>query len=510
MARIVDPDQLNLNVEVSFDYSDPNNRLIELHVGAGNLTQEGVTLQALYSACKEFWQTDADLIKIPFPFEAITEVKFDLFNNWDFSADALKDPGDKTKELIRDGGWSKMDAGVAQEQYFGFVTLGLMDDSDSDLAYFIQEEAGSVSSVIYTGPVNEPVKIYGDESHGSVDYRSMFQSFLREQAKTYASATLADQNVFNIDYTVYKLPLANAPDPKVDATDNQIETLPVYENMTISYLRGQGFTDWVSEAAYSIDDVVKDTTLGVPRWYRALTNHSGVATAPNLDTTNWETYLGERQIRPDLWYPYNIIVDGDGQLAEYIYEFTQYKNRQGVDINDDAYTEAYGSVVGQIAPQFLRFLGDTLITGTGVFIENFAADDTNRIEFTDTIGAIRTYLFVAAGRINFNDHLQADANAKYWMFFTDGFGTDSAIIVEDAEGNPITGSIGGVGFKNWSFDYDGNDQGGRTPATDAPVTVVGIGLDRAQYVVVEGTIGREVGQTFTLVAALERNYISGS
>lgn len=506
MARIVDPDGLNLNTEVSFDTTS---RLIELHVGVGNLTQEGVTLQALYSACKEFWQTDADLIKIPFPFEAITEVKFDIINGWDFNPDDLKADGDKTNQLIRDGGWSKMGAGgVPKEQYFGFVTLGLMSDPLSDQAYFIQETAGAVSDTIYLGQVNEPVKIYGDIDHGNIDYRSVFEAFLREQATTYAKATLADQNVFSIDYSVYKLPLANAPDPKVVASDNDIETLPRYAGMKISYLRGNGFIDWVSEGNYAIDDVVRDTTVAPARWFRSLTAHSGVVTAPSADATNWEAYLGERQIG-DNWYAYNIVVDADSQLAEYVYEFTQYKNRQGVDINDDMYTEGFGSVVGQIAPQLLSFLGDTLITGSGVFVENFDTSDTNRIEFSDADGTRRLYPFVAAGRINFNDNLQADTAAKYWMFFADGFGTTSAILVNDADGVPIAGDILGAAFKNFSFDYDGNTQGGRLAGTDASVVVVGLGLDRAQYVSVEGTISREVGLVFTLVSALERNYISG-
>jgi len=53
---------------------------------------------------------------------------------------------------------------------------------------------------------------------------------------------------------------------------------------------------------------------------------------------------------------------------------------------------------------------------------------------------------------------------------------------------------------------DGNDQGGRTAGTDADVTIVAIGLDSAQYVLTSGTITRATGQSFSLVAALERNY----
>ena len=58
----------------------------------------------------------------------------------------------------------------------------------------------------------------------------------------------------------------------------------------------------------------------------------------------------------------------------------------------------------------------------------------------------------------------------------------------------------------FDFDYDGNTQGGRTPSTDAAVTVVAIGEDDAQYVVAEAVITRASGQNIALVAPQERNY----
>lgn len=503
MARIIDPDQLNLDVEVSFDTTS---RIIELHVDTGNLTQEGVTLQALYSACKEFWQEDDGLIKLPFPFEAITEVKFDLFNGWDFAEDELKDDGDRTRDLIREGGWSKIDDdGNPQEQYFGFVTLGEFHDPAVDIAYYQRQDGGTVDYTVYPGPVNEPVKIFGDMEHGELDYRSYFMTFLREQGKTYGVASLDEQGVTNIDYTVYRLPLTNAFDPVIDATDNEIETELPYTNMSISYITGQLFETWVSGDSYVEDDVVLDSSND--RWYRATAATSGT-TNPS-DSADWEPYIGERQIGDD-YYPFNVIIDGQDAVAERIYEFTQHANRQETDINDDEFTDAYGEVIGQTAPQLLEFLGETLITGEGVFIDDFNSGDTNRIEFNDSTEETRTFPFVAAGNINFNDNLQNDPNAKYWMFFEDDYGTDDAIIVNDADGSPITGDVSGNASVSFDFDYDNNTQGGRTAGTDANVIVVGIGLNTAQFVSVDGTISRNVGLVFTLVSALERNYISGS
>jgi hypothetical protein len=82
----------------------------------------------------------------------------------------------------------------------------------------------------------------------------------------------------------------------------------------------------------------------------------------------------------------------------------------------------------------------------------------------------------------------------------------SAVLVHDNSSTDIAGNISGSTTIPFDYDYDGNLQGGRTPATDADVTIVAIGLNSAQYVVATGTITRATGLDFSLVAPLERNY----
>ncbi|MDP2325861.1 MAG: hypothetical protein Q8N51_17800, partial [Gammaproteobacteria bacterium] len=60
----------------------------------------------------------------------------------------------------------------------------------------------------------------------------------------------------------------------------------------------------------------------------------------------------------------------------------------------------------------------------------------------------------------------------------------------------------------FSFDYDNNEQGGRTKATNAAVVLVAAGLETAQVAVASGlTITRATGLSFSVTAAAERNYI---
>lgn len=74
-------------------------------------------------------------------------------------------------------------------------------------------------------------------------------------------------------------------------------------------------------------------------------------------------------------------------------------------------------------------------------------------------------------------------------------------------GAAISGDINALSV-NFDFDYDNNEQGGRTKATNAAVVLVAAGLETAQVAVASGlTISRATGLSFSVTAATERNYI---
>ena len=81
MAKIIDPDQLNQGTEVDFI---TGSKLIRLNY-AGNLTNDGVSWQALYSFVKEEWKNDDNLVRFPFPVLSITTEQFELINGWNLS-----------------------------------------------------------------------------------------------------------------------------------------------------------------------------------------------------------------------------------------------------------------------------------------------------------------------------------------------------------------------------------------------------------------------------------------
>ena len=455
MALIKDPDQLNQDTEVTIDTSAKTIKLSE----AGNLTTDGVTLQCLYSFLKEEWKADNTLIPFPFPMTAITPEQFEFAEGWVPADDA-------TRKLIRTGGWRELDTSAnLNAEYMCVITLGNIETDHT--AYYAFESDSSRTSFTYSGPVNEAIQTYGDVDNGDFDKRTeVLTVFIREQGYTYDSTTTTDIGVGELSYKVERFPLSESVDLNISASDTDIENNTPYTGMSIEFFN------------------------------TAQTKTIGSST-----------------------YDFGVIVSCNGGTTQQIYEFLQYQLRQDSSINSGTDT-----VNGLLADAMAQFVGDRLDTlavsnpagdGAGVFLANFDSNYTNSIRLIDNTETYRTYPFVAAGQLDFNANLQNDSGAIYRMFFADPdgtadsgdeYGTSGAVTVEDNDGNPIEGNVGGAESVSFDFDYDNNTQGGRTAGTDAEVVVVAIGLDTAQFVSATATINRSTGINISLVSALERNY----
>jgi hypothetical protein len=538
MALITDPDLLNDGTEVVIDPALKTVQLLE----AGNLSEDGATLKAVYSFLKEEWRTNGELIRYDFPMTPITDEQMQIGvssrnNGWNWE-DVT------TRELLRTGGWQEISlAGVVLAEYAGIVTLGNLEDPTQ--VYYQQQSAGASADFVLTGPVNQAVKTYED---GGFDYRSFMKVLAREQGDIYGSSDLAAIGVTTMTYQVYRFPLATTPDIKIVAddididanTDNEADVEP-YDGMSITYY-----------------DTPQARNIG------------GIA------------------------YNFGIIIDGNSATAEQIYEFVQWSLRLSVDI--DAGSE---TVIGKTADELLQFVGDNLITrnatnpaggGIGVYIDNFQIADINRISFRDNTGTTRQFPFTATLTLSNSPTLTNDAASIYAVFYTNDdagdntgrdFNTSNAIIPRTSDSFETVSrertsnvatlevalahgfsvgqkveilDVGGDGYNGehtvlstptattftyasteaneantadaggtvWklmagpisaqaeiqlSYDYDTNDQRGAASAgEDAPITVVAIGLSGAQSVLATGTIARSNANVVALVAPIERNY----
>lgn len=475
MTMIVDPDLLadsaadDNSEEVFIDTTAKTIKLVVV----GNLSTDGVTLKALYSFLKEEWRNDPNtknLAAFDFPMVPITDEAFEFVSGWNFL-------NDTARNLIRSAGWTvRNTSGNVTAMYAGIMGLGSIEPGDQ--LYYQQASGGAATNVVLTGQINQAVQILRDDDGDGVyaegsdyDRRAYFKLFCREQGQLYDTANLADIGVSgNMAAQAYRFPIGTGADLKVTHIDTAI-------------------------------DANSDNTADVAPYDGMSIEYFATAQVRSIGGTNRN---------------FGIIIDGNSATAEEIYEFVQWSLRRTTDINAGA-----GALTGKIADDLLEFVGDTLKTrnatnpeggGTGVYIDNFAVADTNRLVFRDNTETERTFPYVAALTINFGDNLRLDASAKYWVYFTtlpgagNDFGESGALIVEDNAAAGMAGDVSGATSIQHSFNYDGNAQGGRTPGTDAGITVIGIGLATGQYVKATATIQRSIANTVSLVAALERNY----
>jgi hypothetical protein len=539
MALITDPDLLNQGTEVTIT---PGTLTIAL-VEAGNLSEDGVTLKAIYSFLKEEWRNDPSLIRYDFPMTPITDEQMQIGvssrnNGWNWANTA-------TRQLIRTGGWQEVNgSGTVTAEYAGVISLGTLNTGTQ--VYYQQVDGGSTTNFVLEGVVNQAVQVYN--STGPVDRRGYLKLFAREQGDTYASSQLSDIGVTTMTYQVYRFPLATGDDIKITTADVDIDA------------NSDGTADVAPYSGMSITfhDSPQSRTIG---------------------TTS---------------YNFGVIINGNNGTAEQIYEFVQWSLRQTTDIDADS-----DSLIGRIAPELLRFVGDTLETlfvanpdggGGGVYIDNFQTADINRLVFRDNTNTTRTFPFTANLTLNFSTTLQNDSAAIYRVFFTNDdagdnagndFGTAGAIIprsnldyettnrvrnsnvatlttstahglsigdvveiegvggtgyngvyVVTAVGSSVTFSYANTGTNEGStadtggtvyrlmgglvdgessiqfgYDYDTNEQRGTGSEGEiAPITVVAIGLGNAQYVLATGNIERSNANIVTLTAPTERNY----
>jgi len=448
MAKITTRAGLNVGTELTVDESA---KTITLNV-AGNLAaKDGVTLQALYSKLVALWAT-AGYQDSPFPMYAIDA----LSGQFQFGTDGAtfsgwKPANDATRQMLRDGGWSEYSsAGALNRQYVGIVGLGAV--SAGAQLYYQRASGGAAANFTFADQANEGIQVFGDATNGNFDTRAYFKGFVREQGQKYRDSVLADTGKTATGAYLVNLLLSNEADLKIQANDAAMSGAP-YSGITVTY--------------YAVDQ-----------------NRS-------IGGTN---------------YPYRVIINGNNATLEQVYTKVQYLLRQATDIDSGA-----GSVIGKTADALLGFVGDTLQTTTGVYIDNVAAADSNRVIFKDQTGVDRSNPYTAAGTINANAVLVGAGSSYRLMFSTppgagNDYGEAGAVTVNDAAGTPITGAIASTSLA-FTYDYDGNVQAGYAGGTDRPVTLIGIRPGSGKFVVATGTLTRSKAIVLSLVAEQDRAYV---
>lgn len=455
MAKLTSRTQLIVGTNIVIDEPGRTIRLLASADGSttnGLIAKDGVTWQAVYSKIQDLWTIDS-YQDSPMPVYAIDALSGQYAIGTDgatYSTWTWYD--DTTRNMLRDGGWTEYAGTSSPTQIFaGFIGLGSI--SSGAQPYYHLAATDAPTNFPFSDQFNAGIKVFGDASHGNFDKRTYAKAFCREYGKRYASSVLADTGATATGANKQNFLIANSDDLKIQAADGAMSGAP-YSGITVSYY-----------------------------------------------TANQSRSIGGSS------YNFKIIIEGNGATLEQIYTKVQYLLRQGTNINASG---TAGSKIGKIQSDLLTFVGDTLVTSQSVYIDNIQPADSNRIEFYDDSNTKRTNPYTATGTITFNAPL-VGAGSSYRLFFTsppgagNDYGEAGAITVNDASGTPITGTISASSV-SFTYDYDGNTQGGFTAGTDRPVTLVGIRPGGGKFVAATGTLTRSKTIALSLVAEVDRVY----
>lgn len=443
MARISDPDKLGrsdqdsntagTNGNVFFDLTNKTIELIATDSFSGNLANVpdtpanglvdagyndgGVDLQALYSFIKEQWKSQTDLIKYPFPMEAITAEQFEFINGWTLT-DGTESPALRpSKKYTRNGGYAERDVNsVIQKEYAGIISLGSIADDQAVPYYAYSSTISSPVDTQYAGPVNEAVLIFDNTTSPVTDYRNdTFTLFCRPVPRTISTVktgfTFAQQSTTDIGVTTiatqaYRFPLSSIVDININTLASDLSA-GVYANMRVEY--------YTSPQSITIDG---SNTFSV-----------GVVIDANITDSATQPTVKE------------------------IYNWTQNELRSATDINVSPGDET--GIIGKTADLLLNFVGSTLKVleqsrgqspvNNGVFIEGIGSTDFNNVEFIDNTGAVKVFQFKVGLNLDFNQFILDDPDSKFFLFFENAngnqFGTGNAILVDDDGGTDIDGFV---------------------------------------------------------------------
>jgi len=550
MAKITDPDDLvvsstvgQLGVDGNI-WLDTSAKTFQTAAYGALVAKDGFTGNALWAKFVDLWTT-SPYQPYPFPMNVLDAKSGQYifgqdpggtYNGW-------KPQGDTTRQMIRDAGWSEYSSvGVLDSQYVGIVSLG--DVSAGAQLYYQKESGGAAANFTFTDEVNEGIRV--DDTA-----KNYFRGFVREYGKKYKDSVLGDTGQTATGAYIVNLLLSNEDDLDITAIDGDVSTIEPYISIKPRYF-DQAYSRDVDSATNRSFGIVIDvgTHSGVdgaaPGGASVLTTaeggmsvnayaggtlrinegtDDGVSFPIVSNTATTITVTGTIAVGSNLSFTAQLAAPVSATLKQ-IYTKVQYLLRQATDID-----ATDGSVTGKTASLLLNFVGSSLKCGfyaptnpngggTGVIIEGLQATDVNDVVFYDNSAVAREYPYTAAGTLNFNAALTSGGTGYYRMYFLnddsgdnsgDDYGTATAITVNDAAGNPITGTISGASIP-FTFDYDGNVQRGNvlpnaSPTDDAPIVVVAGNAGSAKPVVATGTITRSKAVSITLTAETDRAYL---
>ena len=327
------------------------------------------------------------------------------------------------------------------------------------------------------GAANEPF-LY-EFSAGAPDYQVLydfdnyFKIYNREKARTYSEQAISQVGVTQINYQAYRIPLATTVDSNLQSAGVDIsdETLGIggdtYAGIGVSFHQSP-VTYVVNGVPYQFNVTIDANQKTIAAVYQYV---QGLLRTPSRTT--------------------------DPAQAGAAYTSMNSLSAVGFGTDDRGNRDEYGNDlrVGVTEEPLLEFIGNTLnaklrsdiysetegAANHGVYIKNVQSGQLTDVVYYDNTGNPRTEPFVSSYDLVFNTNLNADGDARFWIFFDTDETLPGITTTFGLQDVGVVGSSDGIDATNDQF-VSGNTVGfhpfvnGQEVVAIATVSDPGIGI----------------------------------
>ena len=510
-----------------------------------------------------------DFYNYLFPMEAITSEQFEFINDWEPADDAsrsyIRTGGwtEKSAAGVEKQSWMGVitlgSIGSTQAPYYAWFD-GNGDEGSDFLTAPIP--------FTFTGVVNEPVKVYGDASNGNVDYRDdQLFLYIRPDTEgtsgnvtgyTFDSSSTAEIGAgAGVTYQVYRFPLTTTNDLNITLTDAEVASLISTKSLEIEFdgtFSSSILPVELSGGPYNFTHIIRSgngdaANLTPSQVYNFVQYQLRQATDIDAGAGDRTGQLTEELVRfvgsTLETFAINsgtegVLIDNFNQNEISNLAFRDNANSLKIFPTISAGDISFNNRVSDDpSARFWMFYstanaganvypGSTALIVTdynGTDISGYIHVKGNTATASETLdGAITggtSVLTSTAGGLGdlSGQVLRITTGNNIGFYFVES-STATTITIEgtfeetDATDTvtwavyPKNEDVNGNAIIPYTFDYSdaqGNRGDGLADAP-APITIVTLGLDNAQYVTQTGVIGAGANQNFSVNAALERNY----
>ena len=358
------------------------------------------------------------------------------------------------------------------------------------------------------GAANEPFLF--EFSAGAPDYQvyynydNYFKIYNREKARTYAEQAISQVGVTQVNYQAYRIPLATTIDSNLQTGGQDISDTTlgegsqgaegVYSGIAVSFHQ--------SPVQYEVNGINYDFNVTIDANQKSITNVyqyvQGLLRTPSRTTDVAQAGLAYTSMNS---------LSAVGFGTDVVGGRNEYGNDLRVGVTEEPLLEFIGNTLYAKLREDIYGETNPGDTNYGVYIKNVSSGQLTDVVYYDNDGQTRTEPFVSSYTLVFNTNLNADNDARFWIFYdTDetlpGITTTFSL---DAAG--VVGSVDGIDATNDQF-VSGNSIGfhpfvnGQEVVAIATVTDPGIGItcDTLAAGIVTYTLGNESTQAYELVS----------